>query len=121
MVFNEHKAIYLQIADTLCDKILSQEWKSDERIPSVRELAGTLGVNPNTVMRTYEFLQSSNIIYNKRGIGYFVSQDASSRTKAIQKDKFIQEELPQIFKKMQLLSISLDEMNSYYAKFCEKK
>ena len=76
MQFRESQAIYLQIADFVCEKILLKEWKAEERIPAVRELAIQLEVNPNTVMRTYEFLQQQEIIYNQRGIGYFVAQGA---------------------------------------------
>lgn len=74
MEFNEHKPIYLQIADNLCDKILSGEWQPEERIPSVRELGIVLGVNPNTIMRTYEHLQSADVIFNKRGVGYYIKR-----------------------------------------------
>ena len=63
MTFNETKPIYLQIADALCDKILSNFYSADERIPSVRELAISIGVNPNTVARSYEFLQNSRYAY----------------------------------------------------------
>ncbi|MDD4292288.1 MAG: GntR family transcriptional regulator, partial [Bacteroidales bacterium] len=76
MEFNEHKPIYLQISDTICDKILGEEWREEERIPSVRELGITLGVNPNTIMRTYDHLQSVEIIYNKRGVGYYITTGA---------------------------------------------
>ncbi len=65
MEFNDHKPIYLQIADTVCDKIVSGEWNAEDRVPSVRELGMTLGVNPNTIMRSYEYLQTINVIYNK--------------------------------------------------------
>jgi DNA-binding transcriptional regulator YhcF (GntR family) len=65
MQFRESQAIYLQIADYVCEKIMLKEWKAEERIPSVRELAVQLEVNPNTVMRTYEFLQQQEIIYNQ--------------------------------------------------------
>ena len=76
MQFRETVSIYLQIADYICERILLKQWKVDERIPSVRELAMQLEVNPNTVMRTYDFMQQQSIIYNQRGIGYFVSPDA---------------------------------------------
>ena len=56
MEFNSNKAIYLQISDIICEKILSGELKADDRIPSVREYGASIGVNPNTVMRTYEKL-----------------------------------------------------------------
>lgn len=110
MEFNEHKPIYLQIADNLCDKILSGEWQPEERIPSVRELGTLLGVNPNTIMRTYDHLQSSEVIFNKRGVGYFISKDAKDSIIAAQRNQFIQEELPKILKKMALLGINPSEV-----------
>jgi len=105
MEFNEHKPIYLQIADSLCDKVLCGEWGPEERIPSVRELGAQLGVNPNTIMRTYEHLQSIEIIFNKRGVGYFISRNAKETIITAQKNQFIQDELPKILKRMELLNI----------------
>ena len=73
MEFGDSNAIYLQIADQLSENILLRKWSPGDRIPSVRELAVSVEVNPNTVMRTFNYLQEKGIIYNKRGIGYFVS------------------------------------------------
>jgi DNA-binding transcriptional regulator YhcF (GntR family) len=105
MEFNEHKPIYLQISDTICDKILGEEWREEERIPSVRELGITLGVNPNTIMRTYDHLQSVEIIYNKRGVGYYVTTGAKANIISFQREQFIKEELPKITKRMNLLGL----------------
>ncbi|HEY1021036.1 MAG TPA: GntR family transcriptional regulator, partial [Flavisolibacter sp.] len=88
MQFRESIAIYLQIADYICERILLKQWKAGERIPAVRELAVQLEVNPNTVMRTYEFLQGQNIIYNQRGIGYFVGPDATTNASLYRKTEF---------------------------------
>ncbi|HNY23971.1 MAG: GntR family transcriptional regulator [Bacteroidales bacterium] len=114
MEFNEHKAIYLQIAETLCERILIGKWKAEERIPSVRELGASLGVNPNTVARTYDYLQQMNVIYNKRGIGYFVTSQAREEIVSVLKTTFLKEELPKFFKKMNLLSIPFDELETIY-------
>ena len=97
MQFRETVSIYLQIADYICERILLKQWKVDERIPSVRELAMQLEVNPNTVMRTYDFMQQQSIIYNQRGIGYFVSPDAIKNAMLYRKTEFIENELPVIF------------------------
>ena len=81
MNFKESKAIYLQIADRICDEILLGQFGEEERIPSVREYAAIVEVNANTVMRSFDYLQSQNIIYNKRGyffeggIGLFFQAD----------------------------------------------
>lgn len=120
MEFNEHKAIYLQIADTLCERIVSGKWSAQERIPSVRELGASLGVNPNTVVRSYDYLQQMEIIYNKRGIGYFVTDNAKDVIIKEQKAHFVENELPQVAKKMQLLAVTIDTFETIYHKTNEE-
>jgi DNA-binding transcriptional regulator YhcF (GntR family) len=110
MQFRESVSIYLQIADYICEKILLKQWKVEERIPSVRELAMQLEVNPNTVMRTYEFLQQQNIIYNQRGIGYFVSSDAIKNATQYRKTEFMENELPVLFRNMYMLGMDAQEL-----------
>jgi GntR family transcriptional regulator len=117
MQFRESSAIYLQIADYICEKILLKQWKVDERIPAVRELAIQLEVNPNTVMRTYEFLQQQNIIYNQRGIGYFVAEDAAKNATLYRKNEFLDKELPALFRNMYLLGMDLEELRTRFEKF----
>ena len=117
MQFRESIAIYLQIADYVCERILLQQWKTGERIPAVRELAVQLEVNPNTVMRTYEFLQGQNIIYNQRGIGYFVSPDAIENAAQYRKTEFIEKELPSIFRNMYMLGMDIDELRARFDTF----
>ena len=114
MEFNNRQSIYLQIAEMICERILLKHFKVDERIPSVREMAVQLEVNPNTVMRTYEFLQSKEIISNKRGVGYFVSTDGLAKATDFRKAEFLEQELPKIFKTAQLLKISFDELKDRY-------
>ncbi len=109
MNFDEHKPIYLQISDSICEKILNDEYAEDERIPSIREMGAQLGVNPNTVMRSYDHLKSLEIIYDKRGVGFFASPDAKKSVKKMYKNEFIETELHAIAKKITLLEISLDD------------
>jgi DNA-binding transcriptional regulator YhcF (GntR family) len=117
MQFRESIAIYLQIADYICERILLQQWKTGERIPAVRELAVQLEVNPNTVMRTYEFLQGQNIIHNQRGIGYFVSPEAVQNAMQYRKTEFIEKELPNIFRNLFTLGMDMDDLKSRYETF----
>ena len=105
MEFNSNKSLYLQICDAICEQILSGRLGPDERIPSVREYGAEIGVNPNTIMRSYEKLTADGIIYNKRGIGYFISPDAKETVLAAQRKEFMEEELPQILRRMKLLGI----------------
>jgi DNA-binding transcriptional regulator YhcF (GntR family) len=110
MEFRKQKPIYLQIADRLMEQILGGEPAEDDRMPSVRDVAAAMGVNPNTVMRTFEYLQGEEIIYNRRGVGYFVSPDAKNKILAEQRREFLEEELPLIKQKMQMLGIGMDEL-----------
>ena len=111
MDFHGEKPIYLQIADVFCENILTGTLKADERIPSVREYGAEIGVNPNTVMRVYEKLTAEGIIYNKRGIGYFVSEDARERILDTQRKEFLETEVPVIRRKMELLGLDASIFN----------
>lgn len=105
MEFNSNKSIYLQICDAICEQVLSGALRPDERIPSVREYGADIGVNPNTVMRSYEKLTNDGIIYNRRGIGYFICPDAREIILEVQRKDFLENELPLILKRMNLLGL----------------
>ena len=117
MDFKDKQAIYLQIADYVSEQILVSRWAVGERIPSVRELAAELEVNPNTVMRTYEFLSQQNVITNKRGIGYFPADDALDTIRAFRREQFLQNDLPQFFKNLTLLGIDLRDIETRYDQY----
>lgn len=114
MDFQAKKAIYLQIADYVFEHILLKRWREGSKIPSVRELAVTLAVNPNTVLRAYAYLEEKNIIATQRGIGYFISDDALHAVIAIKKKEFLTADIPQIMRAMQLLQIDLDDFKEIY-------
>jgi len=117
MEFNQPKGIYLQIADEVCDRIITGQCCCGERIPSIRELAVSLGVNPNTVTRSYQSLLDRQIIENRRGIGYFVTTEAMKNILEERRAEFIRSELPNLFRTMQLLGLDIEALNEYYTKF----
>ena|SRR3989338_8802295 len=117
MEFNQPKGIYLQIADEVCDRILTGECCCGERIPSIRELAVSLGVNPNTVTRSYQSLLDRQIIENRRGIGYFVTVEAMKNILEERRVEFIRSDLPNLFRTMKLLGLDIEALNEYYTKF----
>ena len=121
MNFKESKAIYLQIADRICDEILLGQLGEEERIPSVREYAAIVEVNANTVMRSFDYLQSQNIIYNKRGIVYFVATGARDLIHSLRKDIFLKEELDYFFRQIKTLDIPIEEITDIYREFCKKE
>lgn len=112
MEFNNQQSIYLQLADHICERILKKELQPNERIPSVREFAISVEVNPNTIMRTYAFLEEKGIIFKERGIGYFIAADAFAKTLEFKRHIFLQNDLPNIFKTMKLLNIKFNELES---------
>jgi len=117
MNFKDKEAIYLQIAAYISDHISLGKWLPEQKLPSVRELAGELQVNPNTVMRTYEYLQNQEIVFNKRGLGLFVTADALEKIQNNRKERFLQQELPEFFKSLYVLGISLAEVQERYETF----
>lgn len=114
MTFKENKPIYLQIADRIMDEILQNVYEEEGRILSVREYAGVVEVNANTVVRTYDYLQNQGIIYDKRGLGYFVSTGAAQKIVALRKETFLQQVLPDVFKEMYLLHIPMETLAEMY-------
>ena len=135
MEFKDKKGIYLQIAENLMDRFLEDpdgvyadgasrggtEEAGDPRLPSIRETAEDLGVNPNTVMRSYSFLQELEIIYNKRGIGFFLSPEGRKRAMDWKKDEFIRVELPEVFRTMRLLDMKPDDLMDLYKDFSSRE
>lgn len=115
MTFTNDKAIYIQMADRLCDEILAGTYQDDDRIPSVREYAVMLQVNTNTAVKAYDQLARDGIIYNKRGLGYFVTQGARKEIRKARKREFMKETLPELFRQMRLLDITLEDVEKAYA------
>lgn len=110
MDFRKQKPIYLQIADRLMEQVLGGQLKTDDRMPSVRDVAAQMGVNPNTVVRTFDYLQQEEIIFNRRGVGYFVADGAREHVLTLQRREFLDEELPYIRQRMKTLGISINEL-----------
>lgn len=117
MDFKNYKAIYLQIADRICDEILLGTYGEEERIPSVREYASVVEVNANTAMRAFDYLQSLQVIYNKRGIGYFVAVGAKGAILKLRKEMFLKDELEYFFKQLCSMNVSVVELSAMYNEY----
>lgn len=121
MEFRNDQAIYLQIVDYVCERILLETWKAEERIISIRDMAIALQVTPNTVQRSYDFLQQLDIISNRRGVGYFVNKDAMKRVVRYKKEEFIKEKLPVFFRTMSLLNLDMKEVETLFTVYLKTK
>ena len=114
MEFSSTQPIYLQIVNWVLEQILSENWKAGEKVMSVRELAVHFEVNANTVMRSYDYLQNNQILMNKRGIGFFVAENAVEIIKTLRKKQFMEEEVPVFLKHLRLLDIDIQEIINLY-------
>ena len=121
MQFDNTQPIWVQIYELLLTHIADGEWCEEERVASVRELGATLAVNPNTVMRAYERATDEQLIYNRRGIGYFVSAGAKRRAATLLRERFEREQLPSIFRSMQRVGITAEEFVSLYKNYQENE
>lgn len=117
MEFKNQKAIYLQIADWVCDQILQGRYGEDDKLPSVRECAAEVEVNVNTVARTFEWLQLHGVVQARRGMGNYVAPGAATTIEAIRKEEFFHDQLPAIFREMHTLGITLEEVEREYRNF----
>lgn len=116
MITANEKTIFGKIAYQLCEEILKGNYKAEDRIPSVRELAGTYEINYNTVLRAMEVLQREEIVYQKRGIGYFVCQDAKRKLLRGQKEEFKKQQLPELFRQARMLGITIEDIIAVWEK-----
>lgn len=117
MEFRDKQAIYLQIAEYVCEQILLNKWLPGKRILSIRELAIFMEVTPNTIQRAYDYLQQEEVIINKRGVGYFVPEDSSEKVLKFRRNIFIQNDLPVMFRNMYLLNVSSEDVTKRFEKF----
>lgn len=116
MNFKDANPIYLQIAERISEEILAGKFSSNERIPSVREYSALLEVNINTAVKAYDYLSNQGVIYNKRGMGYFVSLDAIEHIRESNRKQFMEETLPEVFRQMKLLGIDFNQIQTEWNK-----
>jgi GntR family transcriptional regulator len=121
MNFKENKPIYLQVADAIADDIVSGKYPEDGRVPSVRDFAVEQEVNANTVVHSYDYLQTNEIVYNRRGLGYFVTAGARDRILEMRRKAFMDEDIRVFFHSIDTLGISLEDIETLYKKYQSEK
>ena len=75
--FGDHRPLYEQIKEKFKELIISGAMTENDKIPSVRELAATLAINPNTIQKAYKDLENEGYIYSQRARGSFVAPQSS--------------------------------------------
>ncbi len=120
MDFDSNKPIYLQLADHIMDDVESGYAKGGDRILSVREYAANAGVNANTVQRTYTWLQQEGVVTQRRGIGYFYTDDAAKKVCEMRKQTFYDKEMPYFLERLRLSGITPDRLKEQYSEYLKK-
>lgn len=106
--FSNDKPIFIQVADLIKSDIIKGKFKTNEKLPSVREFALKYSINPNTVQKALQLLEEDKLIITDRTNGKFVSE--SSKLIELQKSKLIEKEIDLFIDKMQTLGLSIQEI-----------
>jgi DNA-binding transcriptional regulator YhcF (GntR family) len=114
--FKPSYPIYRQVADFVCEKVLRELWRDGDKLPAVKDLAVLTSVNPNTVIKALTWLQENDILTTQRGVGYFLTDGAAAKTRALKQRQFIDEDLPDVFASMRLLGLDLERLRELYEK-----
>ena len=110
MIYQNERAIYVRIAERICDDILSGKYAEEERVPSVRELAAEYEVNTNTALRAFDILQRDGILAQQRGLGMLVERGARRRIRAARRKAFMEHDMPDFFRRLRLLGMTIDDV-----------
>lgn len=114
---DKDKPICPQLCEHMSSQIAAGYYKPHDKLPSVRELAVLVGVNPNTVQRSYEILEGQGIIYTMRGNGRYVAEDITRSQESIKKLRV--EKTREYFSQMKLLGFDTDETKDYIKEWSE--
>ena len=104
---DKNRPICPQICEQICTRIAAGELAPQQRLMSVREVALTAGINPNTVQRAFEQLEQQGVLYSVRGAGWYVSADTDAAQTL--RDSLVQQTLQDFFEKMSALGIDPEE------------
>ena len=120
MIQTDNRPIYIRLADQICDRILLDEYRKLERIPSVREYAVSQQVNPATAARAFETLERQGVIFNKRGLGFFVAETAVDIIRKMRLEAMLGEESELFFSRLAVLEVSPDQLKEMYSEYLTK-
>lgn len=108
---DKNRPVCPQICEMLCVSIVNGTYGSEERLPSVREIATGLGVNPNTVQRALETLEEQALIYSVRGSGWYVGQDTHRAREVLEQMR--RDKSAAFFSEMEMLGMTPDEVKAF--------
>lgn len=104
--------IYMQIAEWIENEILQGHFKVDEKVHSQYQLAELFQINPATAAKGLTLLGQEGILYDRRGLGKFVAQEAHELIRAKRKDKVMKQLMNELIKEARYLNVTKDELIS---------
>ncbi len=108
--WNNSQPIYRQLRDRVIGLILDGVLKEGDPLPSVRNVAAEYRVNPLTVLKAYQQLSDDQLVDKKRGLGMFIKPGARELLLQGERERFLAEEWPRMFARMQQLGLTPDEL-----------
>ncbi|HEY0062326.1 MAG TPA: GntR family transcriptional regulator [Telluria sp.] len=108
--WNDHTPIYRQLKDRVVGMMLDGALKAGDALPSVRQVAAEYQLNPITVSRAYQELVDENLVEKRRGIGMYVTEGASEKLLASERERFVREEWPAMLERIRRLGLSLEQL-----------
>lgn len=120
MGIQETKPIYLQLADKLMNMIAEGRIAADERVPSVREFAADNQVNVNTAMRSFDYLTSKRIIYNRRGMGYYADPRGAELVAELRREEFMHHDMEYFFSRVRSFGMDVQSLAELYREYLDK-
>lgn len=106
--WNDNLPIYLQVKDRVVGMMLDGILKAGDALPSVRQVAAEYQLNPITVSRAYQELVDDHLVEKRRGIGMYVTEGASEKLLASERERFVRDEWPAMVERIRRLGLDLD-------------
>ena len=116
-LLDKSRPICPQISEQICAAIASGEIGPGERLLSVRDVAVAAGVNPNTVQKSFESLESEGVVYSVRGSGWYVSDNTENAARTV--SELINTRIASFFDDMGRLGVSAEETKKYVKEWVE--
>lgn len=110
--WNNTQPIFLQIRQQIIELILNKTIAEGEAVPSIRQIATDLSVNPLTVTKAYQALVDTEIVEKKRGLGMYVKAGARAALLKQEREKFLSEDWPRILKQIEALGLKTEDLMS---------
>lgn len=117
--WQDNQPIFRQLADKITEQILQGIWPEEHALPSVRSVSADMKINHLTVMKGYQLLVDEGIVEKRRGQGMYVTKGALAQLQTKQKQRFLQQKIPEIASTLKLLEMPLEDFISQLKQYIE--